>query len=26
VLWVLTKKGSFACPWGERARMERKRR
>ena len=26
VLWVLTKPGSFACPWGERARLERKAR
>jgi predicted metal-dependent peptidase len=23
VLWVLTKTGDFACPWGERARMVR---
>jgi hypothetical protein len=26
VLWVLTKPGSFACPWGERARLSRKGR
>lgn len=26
VLWVLTKAGEFGCPWGERARLERKRR
>ncbi|APR75296.1 Hypothetical protein A7982_00642 [Minicystis rosea] len=26
VLWVLTKAGKFACPWGEKARLERKRR
>jgi predicted metal-dependent peptidase len=26
VLWVLTKPGDFACPWGERARLERKAR
>jgi len=25
VLWVLTKAGPFACPWGEKARLERKR-
>jgi predicted metal-dependent peptidase len=24
VLWVLTKPASFACPWGERASLERK--
>ena len=24
VLWVLTKPGGFACPWGERARLQRK--
>lgn len=26
VLWVLTKAGELACPWGERARLERRRR
>jgi hypothetical protein len=26
VLWVLTKAGRFPCPWGEQARLERKRR
>lgn len=26
VLWILTKAGQFECPWGERARLERKRR
>ena len=26
VLWVLTKPATFACPWGERARLERKGR
>lgn len=26
VLWVLTKAGSFPCPWGEKARLERRRR
>ncbi len=26
VLWVLTKPGRFACPWGERARLERRGR
>jgi predicted metal-dependent peptidase len=25
VLWVLTKPGKFACPWGERASLDRKR-
>jgi predicted metal-dependent peptidase len=24
VLWVLTKPGAFACPWGERAQLQRK--
>ncbi len=26
VLWVLTKPGSFGCPWGQRARLERRGR
>ena len=26
VLWVLTKAGEFPCRWGEKARLERKRR
>ena len=26
VLWVLTKAGEFGCRWGEKARLERKRR
>ena len=26
VLWVLTKPGEFGCPWGERARLDRKAR
>jgi predicted metal-dependent peptidase len=26
VLWVLTKPGSFRCPWGERAKLDRKAR